>query len=507
MRMNTVKKTKLNWAVILAWSIIAIGIVLRIVVYLQNRNLIIDESNVARNIYERGFLGLTQPLYYEQYAPVLFLWMVKLSSLLFGFSEYALRIYPLLTGIASMFVFYKVLEKFMSSKALLYPLVLFAGAHILLRYSSELKQYMPDVLISLVLIWLALSIDIKKTSVKKFFLVWLLAGSIAIWSSMPSVFLLFAIGCYYGYICVRSKSFKQLVPLIVVAVLWLIQFAAYYYTILEPQANSKYLQDFHRGFFLYFTPESEWEKEHNWWLLYNLLHQFEGEYAYINTINVTLLFGGIILMLIKDTAKGILLFTALGALFLASALNQFSLLERVSLFSIPLMLIVIGYGFDRLLSIKWMPVKLVMLAVGLFGVWCNVRYSLESPYKYEELTTGLEYMKEQGVLPEAISIYHSSVPAWKYYTRIHPQKDKWADYKKSDTLMWSTEYNLLAQEMRTVWQINKPVGFVFTNATEGQTKDKVGRVEWHLKLIKELDTYPVKCYIFENPDNAKLEVN
>jgi hypothetical protein len=38
-------------------GIILAGAVVRIIVYLQNRNLIIDEANVTRNLYERSFAG------------------------------------------------------------------------------------------------------------------------------------------------------------------------------------------------------------------------------------------------------------------------------------------------------------------------------------------------------------------------------------------------------------------------------------------------------------------
>ncbi len=490
---------KKHWPYLLVWLIILTGMVLRVGIYLQNRNLIIDESNVARNIFERGFVELMQPLYYEQYAPVLFLWITELFSLLFGFSEYALRLYPLLAGLASLFVFYKVLGKFMSTKALLFPLALFASAHMFLRYSSELKQYMPDVLITLTLIWLALSIDFKKIATKKFVLLWFIIGSVAIWSSMPSVFLLFGVGCYYGYRALRAKEYKQILPLILVSVLWAAQFAVYYYTILEPQANSEYLQKFHQYYFLHGWPANDWEREHNWQLFNDLMKQFEGELKYVHFINKILLFGGLIIMFLKDTSKAILLGMSFGALLLASALNQYSLIIRVVLFSIPILLIVVGYGFDRLLTLKWWPVQLLLLVVAGYSVWSNAKQSLDMPYQYEQLTTGLEYMEEQGIPPEAISLYHSSVPAWKYYTRIHPNKERWSIYKKSDTLHWSTQYNLLAHDMRYIWGIDKPVGFVFTNATQKETDERVGRVQWHLNLVKKKDTYPVKCFIFESP--------
>jgi predicted membrane-bound mannosyltransferase len=109
-------------------------------VYLQNRNLLLDEANVARNLFERDFTGLVKPLNYEQYAPPVFLWVEKLNAILFGFSEYALRLYPLLAGIASVFVMYALLKRLVPMSALWFPLLLFVATHMLIRYSSELRQ-------------------------------------------------------------------------------------------------------------------------------------------------------------------------------------------------------------------------------------------------------------------------------------------------------------------------------------------------------------------------------
>ena len=168
--------------------IILTGIALRLVYYFQNNNLIIDEVNIARNLVERDFAGLLSPLRYEQYAPPVFLWIEKAFSLVLGFSEKALRLFPLITGLAAIFVFYEILKRLLLIKSLWYPLALLALGTIYVKHSVEVKQYMPDVLISLLLILLALKTDLSGTSQRRFLLVWIPAGSLAVWSSMPSVF-------------------------------------------------------------------------------------------------------------------------------------------------------------------------------------------------------------------------------------------------------------------------------------------------------------------------------
>ena len=62
---------------VIAIAVVALGIALRVAVYLQNRDISMDEANVARNLFERDFAGLLKPLFYEQFAPPVFLWIEK----------------------------------------------------------------------------------------------------------------------------------------------------------------------------------------------------------------------------------------------------------------------------------------------------------------------------------------------------------------------------------------------------------------------------------------------
>ena len=57
----------------LAWSLIALGIFLRVAPYAANHSLWLDEANLALNIVDRPLEGLLRPLDYGQGAPVGFL--------------------------------------------------------------------------------------------------------------------------------------------------------------------------------------------------------------------------------------------------------------------------------------------------------------------------------------------------------------------------------------------------------------------------------------------------
>src|SRR5512139_456910 len=101
----------------LAWEKAAIallflaGILLRLRQYLTGRSLWMDEAMLALNIVNRSFGELLKPLDYDQGAPLGFLMVEKLFNLLLGRSEYALRLFPLLVGILSIWLFYLLLKR------------------------------------------------------------------------------------------------------------------------------------------------------------------------------------------------------------------------------------------------------------------------------------------------------------------------------------------------------------------------------------------------------------
>ncbi len=68
---------KINTPALCRWLLVLTALAgagVRVAVYLQNRSFFLDEANLARNIAERSLGDLTQPLHYEQFAPLVFLW-------------------------------------------------------------------------------------------------------------------------------------------------------------------------------------------------------------------------------------------------------------------------------------------------------------------------------------------------------------------------------------------------------------------------------------------------
>ncbi len=133
-RVNSRLLSNLVW-----WIIIIIGVILRLRQYIANRSLWLDEASLALNIVGRSFTGLTQPLDFEQGAPLGFLFIEKAVLLILGNQDYILRLFPLLSGLLSVYFMYLISKEFFGMPGL-FALSIFAVSWTLIYYSSELKQ-------------------------------------------------------------------------------------------------------------------------------------------------------------------------------------------------------------------------------------------------------------------------------------------------------------------------------------------------------------------------------
>lgn len=175
----------------LPWAVLAFAVVLRVGRYLHDRSLWLDEAQLALNIMSHSYGELFGKLDFAQGAPVGFLLLEKLSISVFGDSERAFRLFPLLAGLASIFVFWRVALRFLERDAALLAMAFFAVLGSLIFYSAETKQYSFDVLTALVLVW---AFDRAVSGGYRDWALFAIAGVAAPWFSHPSVFVLAGTG-------------------------------------------------------------------------------------------------------------------------------------------------------------------------------------------------------------------------------------------------------------------------------------------------------------------------
>ncbi len=133
----------------------ALGIGLRVLAYLLRLPLFTDEAKLAVSLLDRGYAGLLEPLAHQQIAPFLFMWIQKTVTLVFGFSEYSLRLVPVLAACAGVLLMRHLARRLFHGTPAVFAMALFAVSYYPIRHGAELKPYATDLLASLVLTVLA----------------------------------------------------------------------------------------------------------------------------------------------------------------------------------------------------------------------------------------------------------------------------------------------------------------------------------------------------------------
>lgn len=134
-----------------------LGISFAVATYLADRGLWLDEASLGLNILERGHAALLRPLDYGQAAPLLYLQVVKVCAEIFGPSSLSMRLPSLLAFLLSVILFSGILRMTLQTPAArIVAMALFCFNLMLLRYSGELKQYMTETLVCLLVTHLTL---------------------------------------------------------------------------------------------------------------------------------------------------------------------------------------------------------------------------------------------------------------------------------------------------------------------------------------------------------------
>ncbi len=174
-------------------AFVALGVLLRVARYLTNYPVWGDEASLALSFPRRGYLDLLLPLEYGQICPILFLWAELTAVKLFGFSELSLRLFPLICGVGSIFLFRHVACRVLKGPPLLMAVAIFAVSIHPIRHSAEVKPYATDLLVALGL--LALAIEWYYSPERSRWL-WMMVGftPIALAASYPGVLVAGGIG-------------------------------------------------------------------------------------------------------------------------------------------------------------------------------------------------------------------------------------------------------------------------------------------------------------------------
>jgi hypothetical protein len=346
------------------------GLALRLSRYLANQSLYVDEASLALNVLWRSFPGLAAPLDHGQAAPVGFLFSVKASSVLFGANEYALRLVPLLAGLASVVLFYFLARRILDSTPALCAVLLFAACWLPANYSHFVKQYSTDVAVTVAILLVAVALPPEAARKWPAALGLALLGTLAVWFSHAAVLVLAGVGAtWVARDWMRDRRLSLRLHVLVPAV-WLASILIQYWLVLRYATRSQYLLDFWRDGFMPFPPASAAD-----WLWYprafaDVFAGIDGTPAglYVAGVSGLLALFGCLFLWRKDRFLLSLLLAPIAVTLAASAFRKYPFAHRLIIFLYPICILLLSAGFGWVLRrFRLTPPLAVMLAVVVVG--------------------------------------------------------------------------------------------------------------------------------------------
>jgi hypothetical protein len=417
----------------LLWMILSWGIILRLVQYISNRSLWLDEATLSLNIVNRSFPELLKPLDYGQTAPFGFLVLERLAGQLFGTGEYALRLFPLLCGLLSLLLVYRIAQLSLSPKAVPIATGLFAISGPLIYYASEVKPYSTDVAITLLLLLTAIhyaSCELTPRRVATFAVL----GAVSIWFSYPSLFVLAGAGMGLASLSLLRRRWSRAGGLFIAFSFWGLSFAGYYLISLRYLVQNRMLKDYFTfGFIPY---PSRPLVTINWFIdTFFAIFRDPGGFELSGIAAFACLVGGAA-MLASQRERLVLLLSPIMFTLVAAGLHKYPFAGRLLLFLVPVLILFIAEGASQIgretsrqsSVIGACLVGLLFLKPLLFSTYHLIKPSAESlpvgvDHTREEIKPVLKYVEEHGQQGDILYVRAGSVPAFRYYEpRFHLSK-------------------------------------------------------------------------------------
>lgn len=408
---------------IAAFTLFMVGVLLRLRQYLTGRSLWVDEAMLALNIVNRDILGLFKPLDYDQGAPLGFLLVEKIFNLLFGRNEYALRLFPFLLGILSIWLFYQLLKRLVQNETVvLIALALFVISPRLIYYSSEVKQYIVDVVVTIALLLIASPIFEGQADGRRFVRL-ALVGLVALWFSHPALFVLAGIGLALVIVHAQRRDASGVRYVIGTGVLWVANIGFLYLLILNDLQNNAYMKEYWHGGFMPLPPWSDPA-----WFIKVAIENIRLQYGFaafmVYPAAVLMLVGWLVLWKRYRNyamAIGLILLTTL----IASAFQLYPVLERMILFTIPLGLILIGVSLaaisETLSRSAWLKhaVVLSVAAALLYGPLTASAEVFVHPKYFEHIRPAMSTIRDTWKDGDVLFVTNGAVPAFEYYAPMY----------------------------------------------------------------------------------------
>lgn len=427
--------------------------------FIYNRSLWIDEAMLSTNIICKSYLELLKPLDMNQVAPVGFLIIEKTFINIFGEYDWALRIFPLMSYFLSIYFLYRLCILVFDSKILAITTTAIFSLNVLLIYfSSEVKQYSSDVLISVLIFYSTFYFNKERS--QKALLLLTIIGIVGIWISNICIVILFTSSLFLIYKR-NIKQDKYDNSIIIPIAAWAMFFLFYYFLFINHHPLKSYMLDYwsNCGAFLpnnLFSPEFYNFIYFKLGLIFNYMFRFR-TYWFLGFIVFLI---GLISSLMERNKIVLLIFPLFIHLGL-SALKLYPFDTRLILYQIPLFIVFFVKGMFLIYNlfckkIFHVPIYLI-LAPSLLNIYSVKK---QTPYQRQEIKKSLEFINSKIKVGESIYVYQQSVMPFKFY------KANYQKINNSNIVYGVWNKNNIDSLKMDLDKINSTTWIIFSNVYE-----------------------------------------
>ena len=411
--------------------LLAIGIGLRMVRFMDQRPLWLDEAMLSLNVLRRSPIGLLQPLDRVQMSPLGFLWSEWLVTRLAGYSEHALRFLPMMAGVLGLMAFAHLARRLLEPLTALIATALAALSPLLIYYSAEVKSYGFDFLASVLLMQTTLSL--AASPVRAAWLRWALAAAFgALFSTAAPLFVAGSALALVAAAPLRRNP-RAWVAIIAAGTPAALIFLAQFFTIYHSSRTTAFMQLFWTESFLDLRSPGA---------VPQILHAARDLWAEVlfgqdmieslprKTMTVLLASSAVGLAALGTTGPVTPVLLLAPALFagVASFAKLWPITPRLLLFVAPTILLTVPQGFATLARalprVTRFPAQtLLSLAVVVLGV-VHLPRTRDAEARFVDVPGALREIGQRATRDAAIYVGADLEAVCRYYLAWHPDRDR-----------------------------------------------------------------------------------
>lgn len=398
-----------------AWEFIGVflcltGIAVAVGMNYSRRSLFCDEAALVWSINTRSLGTLVaRPLDWLQTAPLLYVYTLKLLSLLFGTSEWVYRLPSLLAyAFLPVAVWWSAKRLF----GIAYPWLcagFCSNLGALLMYSNQAKPYMGEAV--LVLAVFAVHCGFVNGKVNRW-------GRVAAWVVLglcgnPVWFAVAGCLAHEGLQSLVRRNWKALATCAGTGCVWGLAMGVYFLAWLAPMANADAMQSFWMGCMLPWpvTPSAARE-------FFRILrvHFFVLEFGKREWVMIPLMGLSLILTLKTRHRWASIAWLMLGAAVCASCFRMFPVTLRLWVFAVPLCALLAFWTVERIAGEHrraWAGALLALLSIANLGI---LRYwnPANNYWEGEEINDSVAFLREHLVDGESVYVFSAAIPGFQF---------------------------------------------------------------------------------------------